>query len=253
MPPYYYAVAVLQGVCLIHMIRSRADQRWFYIVMFVPVLGPAIYFFSEVLPKLRSGKFPLQIPMLEHFNLRALEKQFRFSDTIENRVMLAEAYLEKGRNAEALDLYRGVLSGPFKNNLYLIFGYAKACYCNQAFDETLAVLQGGEDLDSSEKRRQRLLLKAMTLERLGKPEDAEAAYQEACKGFDGEEARCRYGLFLEKMGRSVDAKGQFDKIIEYAGISERFYRRREKAWIGLAKRELKAMREKKEAGSTYSR
>jgi hypothetical protein len=238
MTSYYYVILAAQGLCLLHMIKNRADQRWFFLVVFVPGIGALIYVVSEVLPRLRGSGFALQIPMLEQLNLKALEKQFRFSDTVDNRVLLAEAYLAKGRNREALELYRPVLQGPFKKNPYLLYGYAKACFCNGEHAEALSTLDFGEQLGNPERQRQRRLLKAMVLEALGDARAGEA-YQAAVAGFHGEEARCRYGLFLAKRGDAAAAKHQFDQTIEYAGFSDRDYRRRERVWIRLAKTQAK--------------
>ncbi len=239
MPPYYLILAV-QGLCVLHALRNRAEQKWLWIIVFLPLLGCAAYIWLEILPRVRSGGLPrIDLPMLEKLRTKQLEKAFAFSDTIDNRIAVAQAYLNNGRVAAALELYRPAIQGPFKNNPYLLYGYARACFANDALADTCAVLERAETLNNAEKLRQRRLLWAMALEKLEQFALAEERFQDAVKGFPSEEARCRYAIFLWARGRKDEALVRFTAIDDTARHSDWAYRRREKPWIAIARAKLR--------------
>jgi len=55
--PYFYYVTIgLQAFCAVHCIRKGNQQKWIWIIVFLPLLGGLIYIFSEVLP--HRGSLP---------------------------------------------------------------------------------------------------------------------------------------------------------------------------------------------------
>lgn len=50
-----FIFAIQIGFAL-HVIRSGRDRYWLYLMLFLPALGCAIYFFSEVLPELNGSR-----------------------------------------------------------------------------------------------------------------------------------------------------------------------------------------------------
>src|SRR5437870_707688 len=103
---YYYLVVLLQALSIGHIMVTRADSRWFYIVFFVPGIGAATYLLVEVLPRLRQRDgLGVTLPYFTRRRIARLEKQLRFSDTVDHRTALAESYSEAGRFAEAVAVY----------------------------------------------------------------------------------------------------------------------------------------------------
>ncbi|HEX8242352.1 MAG TPA: hypothetical protein VF541_02605, partial [Longimicrobium sp.] len=54
----------------------------------------------------------------------------------------------------------------------------------------------------------------------------------------GEEARCRYALVLKQLGRTAEAHAIFDEIVRHARLSPGHYRKAQKPWIEIARKEL---------------
>jgi len=240
----WWAVIVLamQGLCLLHLIRTRGDFRWLYAIIFLPVAGSLVYlFWHRALPlRLPSARL-LALPMLERFDLGRVEKAFRHSDTLANRIAFAEALLARGRHDEALALYERALSGPQRNDVTLLFGHAKACYAAGRHRDAAETLLRAEQVPNNEKQRQRHLLLALCLHRLGDLAAAEERFRAAQGGFSGEEARCRYALFLDDCGRSDEARREFAKVVDSAEHSVWSYRRAEAFWIKTARVRLQAL------------
>src|SRR5476649_1913679 len=163
---YYYLVLLLQALCIGHIMVTRADSRWFYIVFFAPGIGAAIYLLVEVLPRLRQrGGLGMTLPFFTRRRIAKLEKQLRFSDTVDHRTALAEAYSEAGRYADAVAVYKPALDGVLRNNLHLLHGIAKAYLANGDYAEARAAL--GRIGTSNERLKERNLLLAMILEKQG--------------------------------------------------------------------------------------
>jgi hypothetical protein len=228
---------LVQIICLVHALITRR-YHWIWVLLVIPIASPIAYFFMEIRPSLSDASRVLELPMFARMRVGRLEREFRFLDSAENRVALAEAYLNRGRTDEALTLYKPCHTGVFRVNVDIQFGYARALYVAGDHEQAVAVLEAAEPLPSTHKRRERWLLLAMAHEKLGHSETAEACYRKAAPGFVSEEARARLGLFLWQAGRRDEAAALFTAILEHAGFSDRRYRRQERIWLRLARRHL---------------
>src|ERR1700755_403063 len=113
LPSYtYYISIVLQAICVIHCIRKGNQQRWIWVIVFVPFIGALIYFFSEIVNSrdMRNWQSGVGGLFSSVGRVSRLENNLRFADTFNNRVMLADAYLASGRTEEAIELYTGSLT-----------------------------------------------------------------------------------------------------------------------------------------------
>jgi hypothetical protein len=79
------------------------------------------------------------------------------------------------------------------------------------------------------------LLYARTLESLGMLEEAVVEYRVLADSYPGEEARARYGLLLKRLGDANTATAVFREILLRAKRAPRYYRKKEKHWIQLAR------------------
>lgn len=97
---YFYIITLgLQAICVFHCIRRGTQQKWIWLIVFLPIIGSVAYIFTEMfsgneVQNLQSGIGAVFNP---GGRIKKLEDNLRFSDTFNNRVMLADAYLSKGR------------------------------------------------------------------------------------------------------------------------------------------------------------
>ncbi|MEL6590421.1 MAG: hypothetical protein AAFQ68_10085, partial [Bacteroidota bacterium] len=105
----------------IHAYR-RGKTFWIFLIIFLPLIGIGIYFFTEFLPSQEgSGLADGAKNTMESFffpekELREREDAFANAPTHENRMRLAEALQKSGRFEEALDLYEAVSSGLYEDD-----------------------------------------------------------------------------------------------------------------------------------------
>lgn len=246
----WYLIPVLQVVFAIHVLRTGRPIWWLFVIFFFPFIGSVVYFFAEFLPAVRSGRGPsMAKDVARKLNpgaeIKRLEDVVALTPTVNNRMELARAYLRAGRKADAVRTYESCAQGIHADDPRLLY------------EMTIAYFDTG-DLEKARDSFRRLrkqgtitpeqhLLGARVHEELGEVETALAEYQALAGRAAGEEGRTRYALLLKAVGRDDEAHAIFDQIVRHARLSSAHYRREEKEWIELAKREVKA----REAGASH--
>lgn len=239
----YLLIPLLQIICVVHVVKTGRSFMWIYVLLFLPGLGVAAYVIVEILPgffgsrtahNLRSSAVSTLDPGRE---LRRRRQALEEADTVDNRRLLAEALLANGNHAEALELYRGTLTGIHADDPGMLLGMARAAYGVGQYDLALhTVLQLGET-NPRYQPVEAQLLHARALEALGRDDEAADDYAALVTHAPGEEVRCRYALLLKRQGDRNAAKALFDEILTRSGRAPRHYRRHEQEWIDIARRE----------------
>lgn len=242
---YYYGTLLLQLICVWHCIKKGNQQKWIWIIIFLPVIGSIIYFFSEIVSGRDVNRLSLGVGSVidPGRNIRKLEAQLKFADTHQNRVALADAWLQKGEMEKAIKLYEGSLTGVFAENEYvfrqLIIAYAKAGTYDKIIPLAKKVYYSPGFLRSA---AHIAYAKALTF--IGQFQLAEKEFQNMNGKFADYEPRYHYGLFLLEQGRTQEAMAIFTEMVEekkHLGLREK---KLYSMWIGKAKEELKKMEAK---------
>lgn len=184
---------------------------------------------------LRSWMEPLLNPA---GRIRRLENNLRFSDTFNNRVMLADAYLGIGRVDEAIELYTSSLMGAFTENDYVFRQLISAYFSQQQYQELIPLARKIYHRPEFQRSGWHLQY-ACALGYIGDNEGAEREFKKMKSRFSAFEARYQYGLFLQRSGRVEEARHIFRDMTEEAPQLSARERRSNRAWILKAKEELK--------------
>jgi hypothetical protein len=227
----YSLVLVVQALCVLHVIKSRRDSKWIWLIVFLSIIGCAVYFVMEILPGLRSASLPdLDIPLFQKLKIKAAEKQLARCDSMDNRVELAELYATYGREQDALALIKDHMQGVHRDSPYVLFTYGLILFKNREYAKAWDTIAKLEAVSDHVRRRERAVLKGRILAEQGEDERAVAQLKDACRGFNGEEARYRYAAQLLKLQRPAEARAVADEGIAYFRDSEALYRRQERPW-----------------------
>ena len=104
---YYYIVIALQVICVIHCIRKGNQYNWIWLIVLLPLAGCLVYIFTEMFT--RNQFQQVQSGMGNVFNpsgkIKKLQDNLRFTDTFNNRMALADAYMHVGQFDKAIELY----------------------------------------------------------------------------------------------------------------------------------------------------
>lgn len=233
-------ILILQAICVIHCLRKGRPTMWIWLIIFLPVIGAIIYIFSEMLngneiKQVQSGVGAVFNP---GGRIKKLEEQLRFSDTFNNRVTLADAYLATGETEKAIELYENSLTGAFTENEHVLMQLSIAYFETKQYDKVIAITKKIYRLPQFPKSKAHIIY-ALSLEQTGNSEQAEKEFRSMKVRFSYFESRYEYGLFLERANRSDEAKKVFADIVDESTQLSPREKRNNREWINKAKEELK--------------
>ncbi|HRI22493.1 MAG TPA: PLDc N-terminal domain-containing protein [Panacibacter sp.] len=239
---FYYITIILQVICVVHCLKKGKQTMWIWLIIFLPLIGCIAYIFMEMfkssdLQKVQSGVGSVLNP---NGNITKLEEQLRFSDTFNNRVSLADAYLSADHVDKAIALYESSLTGAFTENEHVLTQLIIAYFQKQRYQELISIANKVYKLPQFPRSKAHLLY-AMALENTGSKEMAEQEFKKMKSRYSDFEARYQYGLFLIRAGRKEEARQLFTDMcgeVPHLGSHEKKFSRN---WINLAKEELKKM------------
>ncbi|WP_293913337.1 hypothetical protein [Deinococcus sp.] len=241
-PWLVYLSGALQVIFLIHVVVTRRNFYWIFILLIGSYLAVLAYLFIEVLPNLRGNARRVGAnlqPALE--NLRPLETRIRDarerieeSDTLSNRTDLAALLARAGREAEAQDALQPLLSGIYADDPLVLLTSAELALARRD-PASAAALLGRVDLKTSASIRTRTLtLLAGAQAEQTQVGEADATYQAALMGATSEEPRVRYAQFLMAQNRPDEARAQLGTLARTEKRAGGLYRSQEREWFQLA-------------------
>jgi len=238
----YYITIILQAICVFHCVKKGNQNKWIWIIVFVPMVGCIIYFFSEIFTKRQMQQVQQGVGSViaSGSQIKKLEERLRFSDSFNNKVMLADAYMNNGQLDKAIAIYEGCLSGAFTENEYvltqLIIAYAQMGW----YEEVIPVAKKLYNLPQFTRSRSHILY-AIALEKCGNTDQAEKEFQLMRGRFSFFEARYHYGMLLLNTGRQKEAAQLFTQITEEKDQLSARERNANREWFARSKDELKKM------------
>ena len=197
---YALLIIALQIAFVVHVVRTGRSMLWIWFIVFVPVIGCAAYFITQVLPELqgnpslhRAGR-QLKHAVDPHAELRQLREQLEIVDTVDNRLRLADAYVDCRMFGEAVTLYQSALDRIGEPDPAVMHKLAYAEFKNGDPAKAKTVLQALQSANPGYRSADAHLLYARVLEALGETDAACTEYETVTGYFPGEEARVRYAL-----------------------------------------------------------
>jgi hypothetical protein len=235
----YYLIIGLQGVCVYHCVKKGNQNKWIWIIVCVPVIGSLIYIFSEIITKRDISGIQTNISsvIFPTGRVKDLEKRLEFSNTFENKVALADAYLASGLIEKAIDLYESCLVGVFDDNEYVIKRLIEAYFNLDRHNDVIKIAQ--KIIRNSEFPKSHAhVLYALSLERSEKTEQAEIELRSMGGKYSNFEGRFHYGQFLTRINRNSEAKDIFSEILEEASHMSSGESRNNREWFKKTREEL---------------
>jgi hypothetical protein len=231
---------------IVHAAKTGRFMPWGYLILFLPGVGTIAYILVELVPEWLGSRQGQQATrrVINTLNpekdYRRLQDDLAITDTIANRAALAEECLHLGKYEEALEHYDNILSRPMGEEPAYALGKARAEFGlgkPQAAVATLDDLRGRwPDYQSADGH----LLYARALEGSGRTNEALEEYKAVSGYFAGAEARVRWALLLEKMGRKAEAKTIYAELLTQMQRAPKFVRKVQAEWIAIAEKQARA-------------
>jgi hypothetical protein len=214
--------------------------------MLLPWIGCAAYVVFALIPDAVRATRPARA-LTDEFSAitdpgTSYSRKKRDVETIgsaQAKRLFAEECIKRGRYGEAVELYASAMSGALADDSALLHGLARAkLLSGDGAGAQIAYERLREESPADFTSDARLgYARALALQ--DKNAEASAEYEALLPVFAGEEARCQYAILLQKMGEGARAQKLFRDIVESQRDAPRYYRRREREWIALAKQNLR--------------
>ncbi|MFM2393578.1 MAG: hypothetical protein RLZZ546_1560, partial [Bacteroidota bacterium] len=100
---FCYLILLLQGIALFHAYKNGQFQKWYFLIIFIPVIGALLYLYDAFYSKKNVEEIGIGVKKIfnPNFNIEQLERELKLEDTNQNKINLANAYLESGKFSES--------------------------------------------------------------------------------------------------------------------------------------------------------
>lgn len=214
----YLTMIAIQVLCVIDVIRNRANQLWIMALIFLPVASTIAYVVVEVLPRLqgnrhvRTARAAIETRLDPERELRAARDANGLADTAANRLRLADALAGLKRYEEAVPLYRDAIARTPGGDPRSEARLAAALFETGASSDAIALLDRIAPPNTTADRDRLSLLRARVLTELGRGDEAQALYADIVTRIPGEEARCRFAALLLDRGQIPQARALLEDV-----------------------------------------
>jgi hypothetical protein len=202
----------------VHAVRTGRPLYWLFILVSFPMLGSLVYFLGIYLPQSRlehslvKAGAAVRKSLDPGRDMREAQHAFDLTPTAHNQTRLANAMLEAGMYAQAVDQFESCLCGPFKDDPEIRFAAAKARLANQQAERAIAALTELRKTHPTFREEQVALELAKSYAAAGMHADAAMAFADVVGRFAGIEARAEYALWALSRRDQAVADAQLKEL-----------------------------------------
>lgn len=212
---FFTPLLILQVFCAYHAYKNNAEQRWYWLIIFLPLFGCIIYIIHNFSARSAVKDITQGVKEVVNSNYRIeqLEKALRFADNVTNRINLADAYVHIGRHRDGLALYQQCLQGFMADDPALQMKVLQASFLAGDFETAIATgqkLEGEKTFRNSEAR----ISYAWALFQHGNKEKANDVFSELNKSFTNYIHRLEYCRFLHATKNLEELKNVLSELLE---------------------------------------
>lgn len=209
----YYLIIALQVFCIYHIIKSRNQYYWIFLILFLPAIGSIIYLITQVYNKRDANKIQegLTSILVPSKKVKDLESQLQFSDTYQNRVNLADACFAMKDFKKAIENYQVALKDESQNNYYLIKQLIISYYNIDDYESAVSYsekIKQHSEFNASDAQ----FIYGLSLDKLGKTEEAEKQLRQIDQRYSNYEERLVLAKFLFENDKVNDAKEILEEL-----------------------------------------
>lgn len=234
---------VIQGLAIVHVLRTGRDMRWIFLILFLPGIGALIYFAIEVLPSLNQSMTTRRaVRRVQHAadpgrGVREATLRYEHNPSVETATRLADELVAAGRSEEAIRVCEEVRGGLFADDPKLLLALAKARFAAERYPDAIAALDDLRENNPGFRSPDGHLVYARALEENGQTDRALEEYEALAQYYPGAEARVRQALLHKKLGMTEKADALLADVLKDARAAPKHFRKTQREWIELAQRE----------------
>lgn len=212
---FFPVVLILQVFCVYHAHKNNADQKWYWLIIFLPAIGCIFYLYYHFYNRenLQTVSEGFKSVVKSNYEIEKLEQKLKATESTLNKNLLADKYVEIGRYSDAIGHYESCLTGTNYEQSHVVMSLLYAHYLNG--DYAAAVGYGEKIKDKKEfaksKEKVGYAWSLYHLNEIGKAEDI---FREMDSSFSNYPQRLEYAKFLKVVERKEEAIAFLDSLIE---------------------------------------
>ncbi len=216
---FYAPILVLHAVCLYHAYRNNAEQRWYWLILFLPLIGCILYivhqFGNRNLEAIADGVGGV---VNSSHRIQQLEKEVNHADSVTNKMNLADAYLAAGRTDQAILLYEQCAEGFMHDDPELRMKLLNAYFLKGDYSTAIRFGEMLENEKSFKNAEEKAAL-AWSYYHSGDEARAETIFESLDRPFTNYQHRLEYCRFLKKSNKKETLISRLTEILhEFEGM-----------------------------------
>ena len=217
----YTPVILLQAFCLYHAYSNRVEQKWYYIIIFLPLIGSVLYLYHHFYSRdnLDLVTEGVKKTLNPNYTVEKLTEKAQVADTISNKIRLADEFKNSGQLDQAIVLYESCLTGFNAEDPEVIKKLLLTYYEAEQYDKVLPfsnLISSNKSFVNSDAK----LAVAWSLFYTGDVEGAEQLFKELDLRYSNHAYRYEYALFLTDVGRADDARKKLEELVDEIDLME---------------------------------
>ncbi|MEH6537633.1 MAG: tetratricopeptide repeat protein [Psychroserpens sp.] len=179
----------------------------------MPILGCVIYLITQVYNKRDVNKIQEELTTIINptKKVRDLERILEFSETFQNRINLADAYLGIKDYNNAIKHYEEAIAKDFHNDKHALFQLIECYYHIEDYDKVVFYAETIKS-ETDFKGSQAQFFYGMSLAKLGQIDLAETHLRAIDQRYSNYEERLILAQFLLDQNKTSEAKELLDEI-----------------------------------------
>ena len=239
---HYYLIVALQVFCFYHVYKTQRPYYWFFIILFIPLLGSLVYILTQVFNKRDADIIQGEITAIINPSkkVKDLEKKLEFSDSYTNRIDLADAFFEMGTYSDAIANYEHTLLDTVQDDTYsrlqLIRSYFKLNAFKKVIEHAEAIKHSSEFQGSKSQ-----FCYGLALKEIGRVEEAEKQLELVNRPYSNYSERLALAKFYLDHGKKEEGKNLLEEILEESKHMSKPNKKQYRTTIFEAQRILKTL------------
>lgn len=229
---------IFQIALVIHVYRTGRPYWWTWILFMAPLIGGLAYVVVELLPDFRSPDGLLHSLKPRKWRIADLRERLDESETVTNRLALAEELFAAEETVEAHAVAHECLKGVFRDDPRTLVDVARYKIALGQYVDAYAILSKVDTTGNRILGLELQVLRGDCLTAMERFEDAEVAYQSVAERFIGEAPRMGLSAIRERTGRHEEAIALWKEVLKKFRKASPAWRRTERKWYKLAKQKL---------------
>jgi len=230
---------LVQIFAIVHFVRRRPENYWFYVIFFLGWLGAAVYIVAEVIPDLGLLRGVFQ-GFGRRSRIQKVETDILDNPSPANYEELGELYKDQGQYEKARDAFNRAITGR-SDSIYTFYSRAQSSLgmndLAAAIPDLERVVAGDRKFDYY--RAAGLLANAYA--QTGQLDRADQVFAEVTQISTTPETLYNYASFLKTANRRDESREWAQKLLAKKRTLPRYMQRRERSWFRKGKALLKEL------------